>query len=758
MKIIRYLYNKYPLLFIFAGFVIVSLIFNYNVFWKELFVDRSKTGAVWGEVQVFEWLTDKFYRTIREGKNPFGLVQGMLYPFSIQVGLTDAGNGLFFLLLRPFLSIHQSMSVVVAFSLFFANIGMYLLLRRLRFNRAISFFVGLAYGYMTFLLPRGGHLNYWVIYVFPWFYYCALVLFTSKFTHEKWMASIGTAFFFVLTLWVNFYYFIMLLVSVLSFFLYFLIFNRNLIFKYIVKAWNHILFTSFFIGILLLPWISGLFETIKFEEIPKTSGWGGAIEFSSDLFGFFIPSQYNYVIYNYLTPLYSFIIGNFLKFATGIFENFTYPGLIIIISYFVLIYFLLKKRVAFHSVFAEVKPYLYASLVFFILTLGPFLHVFGKWGLTVDKGIRIVIPLPYAIFHYIPFLNNIRVPGRLIVGFIFFAYIVSAYVIAFFLKNKTVRFKYVFFIMFFLVFFLDQRWINSVSPPSQEYPYAIFSDIKNDKQRVSVLEIPFTVRDGFTYFGDGNAIANIIGEALHEKPVIGGYTGRIADYKKAYYRVNPLFGYLGRFIDADVKNNPSLDKEDLIHWNTLDYDAGKDVVEFLDVKYVITDDRMKYTPAIFSILKNMEYVQTKQDGNFSLWKKTLIGKEFLNIDVGGKNDVAFLGMGWQPSEGNYRWAGKKSFVMFKIKEKRPLTLRFTASSLINNNKATVYINKKKVGIAMLDQNLKEYSFSTDKEIIEGINTVHFIFQKEDSPKNVFSDNEDTRQLSAKFTNIHLEEK
>ena len=60
-----------PWLWIISGYVLVNIIFNYRVYWHQLIVDLSKTGAVWGEVQAYEWLTDKFYRTIIAGENPF---------------------------------------------------------------------------------------------------------------------------------------------------------------------------------------------------------------------------------------------------------------------------------------------------------------------------------------------------------------------------------------------------------------------------------------------------------------------------------------------------------------------------------------------------------------------------------------------------------------------------------------------------------------------------------------------------------------
>ena len=343
-KIIKKIIEKFSWLLVIICYTIVNVVFNYRVYWHQLIKDLSKTGAVWGEVQSYEWLTDKFYRTIIAGKNPFGLVQGIFYPFDFHLGLTDAANGFYFLFLRPFFSIHQSMSIIAAFSLLLANIGMYFLLRSLKFEKLISFFVGLAYGYMTFLFPRGGHLNYWCIYLFPWFYFCFVNLLQTNKKITRTIFSIGTSLFFVLTLWLNFYYFVMLLISIFCLLVYYVIIKTKLFFEQIKKLWSYGVLIFLVTVISLIPWAKGLYESTLFDEIPKTTGWGGAIEFASDLFNYFIPSGYGYYVSKYPFLYKPFLI--FLKLfrpeARSIFENFTYPGIIIIFSYLALI-FIYKK-------------------------------------------------------------------------------------------------------------------------------------------------------------------------------------------------------------------------------------------------------------------------------------------------------------------------------------------------------------------------------------------------------------------------------
>jgi len=196
------------------------------------------------------------------------------------------------------------------------------------------------------------------------------------------------------------------------------------------------------------------------------------------------------------------------------------------------------------------------------LTLGPFLHVFGKWGLTVDEGIRIVVPLPYVIFHYIPLLANIRVPVRLMPIFIFFAYIVVAYCIDYFFSTKSRKFKQIFYIALGLLFIIDHYFYIGLPPPRFMSDVA-YQYLREQPDKKTVLQIPSVTRDGFTYFGSPDDIEFMEGQSVHGKPSVGGYLGRISSYKKNYYVRNPFLGYIGRIMDPSVENNSGIDRYDL---------------------------------------------------------------------------------------------------------------------------------------------------------------------------------------------------
>ena len=424
---------KYPSLLIGLAYTIINLFFM-RAFWSELLFDRSETGAIYGEVYAVEWGLEHLYQNIIAFKNPFAHTLDILYPFGGNLLATDSGSGFFTLFLRPFLSTHQAFYVVTALGLLAANVGMYLLLRKLEFNKSIAFILGLSYGYSPFLMVRLGHITYYSIYIFPWFFYFVMAVLRSQNFKQKTLNSIGAAFTLALSLYLNLYFFVIIAFSLGLFIFYFLFKDRKVFISKLVSHRNYLILFIFLSTVFLFPWLGILYNTYLFEGLPKVGGWGGAVQFSSDLFGYFIPSTYSY----FLNFIPTFLEKHFL-FVRGIFENFSYPGFIILASYASLIFLQQKKKISKKQVDA-LNPFLFTALIFWILTLGPFLHVFGKWGLTLDDGVRLVVPLPYIVFHSLPFISNIRVPGRLAIAFIFFSYFVAAYVMKILAENKSNKF------------------------------------------------------------------------------------------------------------------------------------------------------------------------------------------------------------------------------------------------------------------------------------------------------------------------------
>lgn len=741
--------RRHTFFFVVFLYAIINIVFC-RVFWSELFVDSSQTGAVFGEILATEWNMEKVYQNVIHGHNPFAGTFDMLYPFGSNFISTDSGNGFLFIFLRPFLSPHQSFFILSALALFFANIGMFMLLKKLNIRDSVAFMIGLLFGYMTFIQPRIGHLTYVFYYSFPWFYYCVLFVLHGGTRVKKIAASIGASFFLIFTLYLNLYYFVSLAFSAALLVLFYLITERQLLFKKVLENILYIVIFGISSVIFLFPWIQIFIETAKFEELPRTQGWGGAIEFSSDLFGYFIPS-----IYSYFLGDFARFIGRHAQFAYGIFENFSYPGIVILATFATLLvlYILKKQKKELHS---RIAPFLFTSVTFWVLTLGPFLHVLGRWGLVVEENIRIVVPLPYILFHYLPFMANIRSPGRLVTIWIFFSYIVVAFILDYWLKNKSRLFLRNVIIILSCIFIIDHYFIIPKADPNP-LPTKLYQKIQTDKNVVSVMELPFVVRDGFTYFGDNGALDFITGQQYHGKSVIGGYMGRVPHFKREYYVRNPLLGYFGRLVDTNIKNNGSLERSEdaLASWKSLNIEQGKQIADFLDIAYVITRDDVSYIATASADLRNLDYAPISKERQYSLWYRKPSSQEFLSVKPGTRGDEMYLGAGWNTPDPGFRWAGKKTSVLFKITKSNPKTLSFSAASYFRPRMVTLYVNKQLISTFELPPTETKKQISVDGKIRKGLNTVHFLFESYDIPAQVEAGSTDMREISAKFMEIQL---
>jgi hypothetical protein len=750
IKNIDRLLKKYTFLFVIVGYLLISLLFNSPIFWGELIHDSSKNSAVIAEIAATEWGMDQAYHRILRFENPFKSLNSILYPFSTDISTSDIGFAYHFLYLRPFLSPHQSLSMLIIINFFLGNICMYALLRKLRIHKLVSFLIGLAFGYMTFMSVRLGHLTYSVYYLFPLFFLSFLNFFSAKDRKWKTIFTISTSFLLVATFLQHIYYFIMLLIALMTLGVYALVVHRKESYKVVWENRGYIALSGGFMFILLIPWFMAVRETMLFSEPPGSIGWGGAVGFSSDLFGFFIPSSYNFYYGKYA----DFIIQKFdIAFARGIFENFTYPGIFIILGYAYLVVQLFRKKVDI-KIWDKMRGYFITSIIFVILTLGPFLHIAGRWALELKDGIKLVVPLPYILLHYVPFLSNIRSPGRFIVPAIFFAYIVVAFLLADILKKKSKKFLYITAVIFISIFIIDHRFPNNKLSTPFYFPKQIYSVIAKDNSDGSVIEIPFTVRDGITYFGDEGALYQIMGQFIYNKPLLGGYVGRVPDYIKNYYKRNAFLGYVGRRIDSNILFNGSIDKKELEDWQVLDIEEAVKTVDFLSLKHIILNTDKLYAATLSGELRELGYKTVMSDKNYSLLERPISNKEFLSISMSRETDSLFIGMGWSATENNsFRWANKRSSALFKVTNPRKLKLEFSAESYLTDNPLKIYLNKKEVGEFIIIPSKKTYLIDIPFLPEKGINTVYFIFDKDyalNDDKTV-----DARDVSGKFYSIRL---
>lgn len=739
-------------------FLLINIVFNFRS-WKEILTPVRSDRVAVGDSTLAEFILENNYQNIIHLKNPFIAREKLFYPYDINLSLNDpaTSNVLFFFVFRPFLGIHQSMLLLVLLNSFFANLFMYILLRKLKITKGIALVLALSYGFMPVVSYRLlGHYTYTSNYIYPLLFLLFLKFLEEKSIKKKLLLSLAMGIFMALILLHNLYYFITVLLMTLFYSIYYFFSSRELLFRIILKNLKFVFFVLIPFIFILLPWFDAVFQLVRYEGIVKTQGFGGAIELSGDLAGFLTPNEYN-PLYRLIITSLSHISNFFMKFEKFYFHNwekFIYPGIIILGSYFYLFFF--RKKIP-RSLWKQIKPYFTGSIFFALLTLGPFLKIFNRWSLPLDDGIDLIFPLPFLLLHYIPGFSSIRAPTRFISAFIFLALIVVAYLLTYLFSKIPRKRERLFLVGLFFIFLIDQYYIlpmrDTVYFPLRGYNY-----IKKDPEQATVLEIPFTVRDGFQYIGFVHAISPMNGSFIHKKPVIGGYFARIQPSVFDYYRDLPLIGYIAKIIDKG-NYNPVFEKPKEVKIIPFESDptSAKDEINFLNIKYVLLKNNEKYSRSIEGILREIGFFKKFRDGEFDLYEKKVVSQNFETISFGKKNDSLFVAQGFSFREDGFRWSnGTITKVFFKTNNVKRNKIAFEAESFYRQQKITIYLNYKKTATLNIGTTKQSYMIPTQDGLKSGINTVIFKFTKTYKPSDLITGSHDTRDLAIKLFSLKVE--
>jgi hypothetical protein len=119
-------------------------------------------------------------------------------------------------------------------------------------------------------------------------------------------------------------------------------------------------------------------------------------DFGADLIAFFLPSTHHPLWGNLVKPIY------YTHFTGNDIEQTVYIGYMVLLLSLIAIVKAPKE---------EMRLWSLSALIFFVLALGPFLHINGKSLIIVD-GMPVTLPLPGLIIYFIPLLRTLRAAAR----------------------------------------------------------------------------------------------------------------------------------------------------------------------------------------------------------------------------------------------------------------------------------------------------------------------------------------------------------
>lgn len=177
------------------------------------------------------------------------------------------------------------------------------------------------------------------------------------------------------------------------------------------------------------------------------------------------------------------------------------------------------------------------------LALGPFVLVDGH---------RTFVPTPWTFLRYVPVLGDARMPHRfgilMWLGLaVLFAQALAAIATRWHERQPLVYGALVGALVLELL--PVPRPLYAASVP------AIFPTIAADPRDVTVLEMPFGVRDGLSSLGNFGP-GSLLYQTVHRKRILGGYLSRVDERTKAAYEQHPVAAVLLAYSD---ERQPSAD-------------------------------------------------------------------------------------------------------------------------------------------------------------------------------------------------------
>ena len=351
----------------------------------------SPGSALWGQPgDNFQhaWFLWHFARAVAHGENPL-YTHLLFYPHRVTLAwsTSDPLAGLMALPLSlaagPVVAYNLSLVLQLALAAFCG----WLLCLRICGNVAAAFIGGLVFGFSSFQLAQAlGHLSLVTAFPFPLF----VLAFDRIWKRENatWKAGVPLGLALLLAAFAHYNYVVICLLFAFFWLIVDLALDFRTSVRRIVRAWKPCAAGAgvFIAGFSPLLWMM----VGKSADIPIARYANHFDTFSADLLGFLIPS-WNHVFFGHLAQRMDPRI-----FVAG-YEGTVYAGVIV----------LALAALGFWQGRVSREPWVIRALllafVFYVLSLGPELHLLGR---------PLHIPGPAALFYMLPFAKFVSAPAR----------------------------------------------------------------------------------------------------------------------------------------------------------------------------------------------------------------------------------------------------------------------------------------------------------------------------------------------------------
>ncbi len=446
-------------------------------------------------------------------------------------------NGLLSLPFQYMLGLIPASNIVFLSSFVLSGLGAFSLVKYLTKSSLAAFVSGLIYGFFPYVLGQASdnHTNLTTIWFTPFFVWLYLrALEEAKYKYAVLAGIIlglqglndltYTSFNLALTILITFYY---------------LVFRfKNLwTLKYLKLG---LVFGVTFL-IFFAPMLSLAIYTIAHGFKPDVPLYVQEV-WSADLWYFFYPPTTNPFLHQWSkAPLVR-------SAEATLYIGYTVLGLALLAKYL----FWKTREQRFH-----IGLFKLIFATFFILSLGPWLHVWGN--IPTIAGSK--IPLPFIIYQLLPLIGGIQEPMRfqpltmlgltVLVGFSL-SWLLTK------LNSKFLKYSLITCVCGLILF----EYIPTPFPTADTTPPDVYKQISQEDDDFAILDLPVGWNTGNFLYGYGPIGTLQLYQATHQKKIFRGTVARLPVQNIVYYQTIPLLKYLAKPTTPDNDDlNPELVKK-----------------------------------------------------------------------------------------------------------------------------------------------------------------------------------------------------
>jgi hypothetical protein len=708
---------------ILIAYLILTVIVTYPV----AFFGEKIPGA--GDVYWFLWDFWWFKTALLSFCSPY-YTPYLFYPTGVTLAFSTVTpfNAILSVPLQSAFGLINAYKILWIFTFIASGYGTYLLVKYLTDDTGAAFISGLIFMFCPYHFAHAlGHMNLTSIEWIPFY-----VLFLIKTVKENNRSNaIYAAIFLFLTTISCYYYLIYLLVFTLLYLVYYLWAEKyNIQKKDFLKRLSIMVITF---GLIFSPFAYPILKEIL---IAKSSYMyaSGFVTYSADFLGFFIPSLFHPLFKGLVAPLYQNFTGNLAEYT--VFAGYT-------VIFLALISILKVKK-------KEILFWLLSAITFFILCLGPILHVNGIVSIACE-GYNICIPLPYLVLMRIPIISIARVPSRWDILVMLSLAVLAGYGLNYIFTringkifNKISK-KHVLAVVFSCLILFE--FLAIPYPMSSAKVPDFYYSMAKDPEDYAILELPnfapHMVTSEFMYY-----------QTIHEKKLVCGYVSRIPNYAIKFSNSAPFINrlvYLSR-----VNTTIPIPREDILNQNTTE--IGSSVLNYYNIRYIIlhkgymTSEQLEFAIDLLDKTLKSE-PKTFGDGNLIVYKvEDTVPERFMVIDEG-----------WDALEkwndGPGRWMSNSSTIKVISPKNEECSLSFETGSLYQERDLYIYANGALIEKYHIDKigypDVTPTRIELKIKINVGENAIRFYTPQKGTVPSKIGAWKDDRVLSLTFQNITL---